>query len=233
MPVHVSSTCAHHQYVKLSQLVHGTATYMCDDTRGCVMQFWPPDDEHMCSKHVEAWNKLIVKQKFCASSRLITEINIWRDVTSNSLLWKGYEENIDYPTSWRRVLEENKQIIRRKKRSTLILVIAQQDATQSSLFIILQVHSTCFGCQPRPSWGVHKTVTTASGTGHIFYAAASLQRGQASFATGAVVTVLCTPHDGCGWHTKHVEWTCRIINRLFSVASCWTIINRDLRCTEP
>jgi len=43
--------------------------------RGCVMQFWPPVDEHMCSKHVEAWNKLIVKQKFCASSWLITEIN--------------------------------------------------------------------------------------------------------------------------------------------------------------
>jgi len=38
------------------------------------MQFWPPDDEHMCSKHVEAWNKLIVKQKFCASSWLITEM---------------------------------------------------------------------------------------------------------------------------------------------------------------
>jgi len=31
-----------------------TATYRCDDTRGCVMQFGPPDDEHMCSKHVEA-----------------------------------------------------------------------------------------------------------------------------------------------------------------------------------
>jgi len=30
----------------------------------------------------------------------------------------------------------------------------------------------------------------------------------------AVVTVLCTPDDGCGWHPKHVEWTCRIINRL-------------------
>jgi len=39
------------------RLVHETATYSCDDTRGCVMQFWPPDDEHMCSKHVEAWNK--------------------------------------------------------------------------------------------------------------------------------------------------------------------------------
>jgi len=49
-------------------------TYRCDDTRGCVIQFWPPDDEHMCSKHVEAWNKLIVKQKFCTSSWLITEI---------------------------------------------------------------------------------------------------------------------------------------------------------------
>ena len=52
-----------------------------------------------------------------------------------------------------------------------ILIIIQQDATQSSLFIILQVHSTCFGCQPHPSSGVHKTVTTASSTGHIFCAA--------------------------------------------------------------
>ena len=60
----------------LSQPVQGTATYRYDDTRGCVIQFWPPDDEHMCSKHVEAWNKLIVKQRFCASSWLITEINI-------------------------------------------------------------------------------------------------------------------------------------------------------------
>jgi disulfide oxidoreductase YuzD len=49
-------------------------TYRCDDARGCVMQFWPPDDEHMCSKHVEAWNKRIVKRKFCESSWLITDI---------------------------------------------------------------------------------------------------------------------------------------------------------------
>jgi hypothetical protein len=28
----------------------------------------------------------------------------------------------------------------------------------------------------------------------------------------AVVTVLCTPDDGCGWHPKHVEWTCWIID---------------------
>ena len=61
-----------------------TVTYRFDDTRGCVMQFWPPDDEHMCSKHVEAWNKLIVKQKFCASSWLIAEINILRCTVSKT-----------------------------------------------------------------------------------------------------------------------------------------------------
>jgi len=75
MPLHVSSTFAHHQEVKIA--LHSLwyhHTYRCDDTRDCVMQFWPPDDEHMCSKHVEAWNKLIVKQKFCASSWLNTDI---------------------------------------------------------------------------------------------------------------------------------------------------------------
>jgi hypothetical protein len=36
------------------QPVHGTATYKCDGTRICIVQFWPPDDEHVCSKHVEA-----------------------------------------------------------------------------------------------------------------------------------------------------------------------------------
>ena len=49
--------------------VHGTATYRCDDTRDCIIQFCPPDNEHMCSKHVEAWNKIIIK--FSASSWLI------------------------------------------------------------------------------------------------------------------------------------------------------------------
>ena len=43
-------------------------TYRCDDTRRCIVQIWP-DDEHMCSKHIEAWNKLIIK--FSASSWLI------------------------------------------------------------------------------------------------------------------------------------------------------------------
>jgi len=53
--------------------VHETATYRCDDTRGCVMQFWSPDDEHMCSKHVEAWNKTYCNTKILC----IKLVNYW------------------------------------------------------------------------------------------------------------------------------------------------------------
>jgi len=42
-----------------------------------VMSTW-------CSKHVEAWSKLIVKQQFCASSWLITKINILRCTVSET-----------------------------------------------------------------------------------------------------------------------------------------------------
>jgi len=56
---------AHVLIIRRSEL-HYTAsgiTYRCDESRCCVMQFWPPDDEHMCSKHVEAWNKTYCKTK--------------------------------------------------------------------------------------------------------------------------------------------------------------------------
>ena len=51
MPLHVSSTCAHHQEVKIVYTasgiitpiggphVHKTATYRCDDTTGCTYNF--------------------------------------------------------------------------------------------------------------------------------------------------------------------------------------------------
>jgi len=73
MPLHVSSTCANHQEDKIA--LHSLwyhHTYRCDE-------------EHMCSKHVEAWNKLIVKQKCYASSWLITEINRLRCTVSKIL----------------------------------------------------------------------------------------------------------------------------------------------------
>ena len=44
-----------------------------------------------------------------------------------------------------------------------------------------------------------------------------------------VVTVLCTPYDGCGWHPKHVDSTCRIINRLLCVASRWSFSNTNVQ----
>ena len=85
MPLHVSSTRAYRQEGKIVlyslwyhhtyrwpsrvQVGRGTFTYTFDDTRDCIVQFWPPDDEHLCSKHVEAWNKLIIK--FSSSSWLI------------------------------------------------------------------------------------------------------------------------------------------------------------------
>jgi len=127
----------------------------------------------------------------------------------------------------------------------IIFIISTYYILCISWIIKCLIHSTCYGCQPHPSLGVHKTVTTASGTGHIFCAATFLQRDHASLATleegsctvwpvtEAVVTVLCTPDDGCGWHPEHVEWTCRIINRLLCGASRWAVINIDQRCTEP
>jgi len=96
MPLHVSSTCAHHQEVKIA--LHNIwyqhtyrwpsrAKIMC--TRRPPIGVMIPDvvqcnfDLLMmstwCPKKLEAWNKLIVKQKFCASSWLITEIK-WHEV---------------------------------------------------------------------------------------------------------------------------------------------------------
>ena len=58
MSLHVSST-----------MCSSSEGQNCDDTRDCIVQFYPPDDEHMRSKHVEARNKLIIK--FSVSSWLI------------------------------------------------------------------------------------------------------------------------------------------------------------------
>ena len=89
-----------------------------------------------------------------------------------------------------------------------ILIIVQRDATQSNLFIILQIHSTRFRCQTHPSSGVHKTVTTAFGTAQLLCSYFSptwsswpgwkeVARQKMWLVPKAVVTVLCTPADGC------------------------------------
>ena len=98
----------------------------------------------------------------------------------------------------------------------IYIIISQQDAAVRSQFFLLQGHSTCFGCFPHPSSGVHKTVSTAYGTGHFIVEATFFQRARWKKIAAtiiwpvpeAVVKVLCTPDDGCGKHPKHVEWPC-------------------------
>jgi hypothetical protein len=50
-------------------------------------------------------------------------------------------------------------------------------------FILLQNHSTYFGCQQHPSSGVYKTVTKASGADHNIGTATSMQCDQVNLAT--------------------------------------------------
>ena len=96
----------------------------------------------------------------------------------------------------------------------LYLITVQRDATINSLFIILQVHSTCFGCHAHPSSGIHKTVCKYSLRYWSYFFVQLLPSNVATTEGGsctniwpvpeAVVTVLCTPDDRCGWHPKHV-----------------------------
>ena len=98
-----------------------------------------------------------------------------------------------------------------------MLINVQRDATICSLhFILQQNHSTYFEFLTHPSSGVHKTVVTASGRSHMIVQlsrsnVANLARLERDSYTDillvpeAVVTVLCTPDDGCGRHPKHVE----------------------------
>ena len=72
--------CAHHQEVKIvlySLWYHHT--YRCDGNNFDLLMM-----STGCSKHVEARNKHIVKQKFCASSWLIPKINILRCTVSKT-----------------------------------------------------------------------------------------------------------------------------------------------------
>jgi len=76
MPLHVSSTMCSSSG---SQKLHYTASGIITPIGGRLVHencITNPDDEHMCSKHVQAWNKNLLWNKFCASSWLNTEINI-------------------------------------------------------------------------------------------------------------------------------------------------------------
>ena len=82
--------------------MYRTTTCRCDDTRECVIQFCPPDDGHMCSKHVEAWNNLIIK--FSVSSWLILRNKLYckTDGMHHLLrLQRQFAQNVLVRTTWR------------------------------------------------------------------------------------------------------------------------------------
>jgi len=97
----------------------------------------------------------------------------------------------------------------------------QQDATIYSLFICVNC-STCFGWYLHLSSGAHVTVFTASGISKTVTATCR------ELVPDAVDTVTSAPDDEWRYHPKHVE---RItdINKLYIVASCWTIIGTHSR----
>ena len=71
---------------------------------------------------------------------------------------------------------------------TYILVISNELQQYAGVYLV-QNYPTCFGCLSHPSSGVHRTLTVASGTGHIV-------RG-CSYS-------LMYADDGCDRMPKHV-----------------------------
>jgi len=119
-----------------------------------------------------------------------------------------------------------------------ILITVQRDAKQSSLFIILQVHSTCFGVSTTPiirsTQNCNYSLQYSAATYPPTWPSLATLEGQKNItSTGGCSYSFVYSWWWCGWHPKHVEWTGRIINRLLCVASRWTVINIDQRCTEP
>jgi len=49
------------------------------------------------------------------------------------------------------------------------ILVRSNKMQQYAGIYLLQIYSTCFGCPSHPSSGVHKTVTAASGRGHVTY----------------------------------------------------------------
>jgi len=75
----------------------------------------------------------------------------------------------------------------------------------ADIYLLLN-YCKCYGCQSRPSPGVHKTVVAASGADRNLWGASFFKRDQIRTAVPeATTTVSCTPDDGRDGRLKHVE----------------------------
>jgi len=94
--------------------------------------------EQMYSKHVEAWNKLIVKQKFCASSWLITGINFNRMFLELRVIHKRIQNS-----KWLRQPSRTVQASFKKRYTEKLLVLNFE-----SEFAISSAHLRCRTSKP-------------------------------------------------------------------------------------
>jgi len=153
-------------------------------------------------------------------------------ITHNILLLK----DINYQISSLSGLLHTKAL----KFADLMLIKIQLDATVCRyLFTAKSLYM--FRVSQHPSWGVLKTVTTASGIGHNIGTATSLQRGQVGREVAAPilwpvpeagVTIFSTHDDGC-CDTRNMYSDFAVNKYLHNVASIWIFINTELWCTEP
>ena len=97
------------------------------------------------------------------------------------------------------------------------ILIRSNKMQQYAVIYVLQNHSTCFGCPSHPSSGVHKTVTAASGTGHITYLRNNFPPTWPTLEEGCRSdTMTCT--RGCSysfmdswWWVRWTPETCRVV----------------------
>jgi len=144
--------------------------YSLEWFRKCVIYFWLPDKKVICKfapfhavqKYRSSRSTTALYSK--PDARWILAVSHWiggsvvprdgLDVSEKRKITCSYRLNeiLTLPTSWSKLKPDNDNIFEFYVYGSVhrwsILIIVQRDATQSSLFIILQVHSTCFECQP-------------------------------------------------------------------------------------
>ena len=193
----------------------------CDGGVLCRQQFW-------------VIRKLVRPRTFCCIGHIcrqyadiLCEYNLWssfrmvhrRNCSLQTCGIIGYPGGFDNDWSflvirWREMNQQD---------ATNLMVKTNETPTWCNTVQIsfLQGHSTCFG-RKRPSSGVSKTSTAATGTcvivtgqsSHLLIRICDDLPATITHVPVAAVLVLDTPDDG-RLRPKHVEWSCR--NEIFTV----------------
>ena len=154
MPLHVLSTCAHH-------------TYRCDDTRGCIVQFRPPHDEHIVLETCRGMKQ--THYEIQCIKLVNIKINILRCTVSKisklpvSFSVLGYWTNRTNMHTKMVHWDLKKIQHAKKKQYTLctILILCQggfqEQIKKKSVRLLLYTIENCWGKKKRPSLGIFCT----------------------------------------------------------------------------